>query len=115
MKYLGLAFSHQMIENGNSVSFKEISVDEVRRIVDKGEFVNCCNKFHIETLVALDKIYGINLFKSVPEVPPHVHLVAGDTLILTSVVGLPRLTEHRGFTQEEIDGATFAFRLLTVT
>ncbi len=76
--------------------------------------VNCCNSGHASTLSALKARYGIDLASTVPLTPPKVALLPGDCLVVLSVRGLPRLTDKREYSAEEIAKATFAFGLWTV-
>lgn len=44
--------------------------------------------------------YGIKV--EIPEIPSRVSLGPGDSIIVTAVRGLPRLTDHHEYTDEEI-------------
>lgn len=111
--YFGFAVADGMFPSNCSVTRRPLSVEEVRDLLQQ-EYISCCNPSHAATIAAARTRYGLNI--SVPEKAPHVALKVGDKVAVMSVRGLPRLSESRHeYTEEEIEKATFAFGLWTVT
>ena len=75
--------------------------------------VPCLNPSHTATIEAMRKRFGISI--DIPPTAPKVELEAGDSLLVMSVRGLPRLDASRHeYTPEEIEGASFAFSVYDV-
>lgn len=93
---------------------------EVRRVPVKPEFVNqmlvgaisCLNPSHRSTIEAAQIRFGLEI--QVPEKAPQVSLRTGDSLIVMSVRGLPRMEGRHEYTDAEIAGAEFTFGMWTV-
>ena len=114
--FFGFAISDSMFpaepqEDGWFIYRRTIGLDEVMRWFARGQennsFVCCCNPSHKATIAAMTARFGLEV--SIPEKPPVVSLNPGDTLIVMSVRGLPRLTDRHEYTFEEINKATFSF------
>lgn len=108
--YFGFAVADSMFPSESLIKKEQFDV-----VNDKNEIeaaFNCCNSTHTATILAANNKFGLNLV--IPEKPPQVSLQIGDSLIVMGVRGLPRLTDNRHYTQEEIDSATFVFSKYTV-
>lgn len=111
--YFGFAVADSMFPANCQTSRRPLTVEEVKQLLEGG-YVSCCNPQHKTTLVAAKSRFGLDIM--VPEKAPMVSLVVGDQVIVMSVRGLPRLEENRHeYTDVEIEKATFAFGLWTVT
>jgi hypothetical protein len=73
----------------------------------EGRFACCCNSSHTATIKAMTDRFGLDV--DIPATPPKVELDIGDTLIVMSVRGLPRLTDRHEYTFDEINKASFTF------
>lgn len=77
------------------------------------EVVICLNPSHkatIDAMVSKYKLSGI----AIPDHAPQIKLQSGDSLIVMSPRGLPRLVDRHEYTEEEISSATFNFAVWTV-
>jgi len=109
--YFGFALADSMFIGECTIKRRPLSVEEVRGKVVRG-VESCCNVSHAATIDAMRSRFGINV--PIPETPFRVVLGAGDSIIVMGVRGLPRLTDRREYTPEEIAGAEFAFSEYTV-
>ena len=107
--YFGFAIADSMLP-AECVVKKESYVPSYSGEIEAA--INCCNSTHTETIKVANIRYGFEL--KVPEKPPSVSLGVGDSIIVMGVRGLPRLTDNRHYTEEEIASATFAFSKYTV-
>ncbi len=110
--YFGFAIADSMFPSLCDITKETLDLDQVKDKLAKG-VVSCLNPSHTATIQAMQTRYGICV-----EIPPKASIVSlkpGDQVIVMSVRGLPRLGDGRSeYTQEEIDGATFAFSLYSV-
>ncbi len=77
------------------------------------ETVICLNPSHKATIDAMTKRYGLDDIQ-IPETAINVKLETGDSLIVMSPRGLPRLVDRHEYTDEEIEKATFNFAIWLV-
>lgn len=110
--YFGFAVADSMFSGDVSVSRKVLSLRDVHNLISNG-VVSCLNPSHKATIDAMQLRFG--LFVDIPDKAPQVKLSSGDSSVVMSVRGLPRLdaTRHE-YTQVEIDSATFEFALWRV-
>lgn len=101
--YVSLAISDSMFPPG-VYRKDDISVQELRAVLKK-PVVSVVNPSHRATLDALRERFDLDI--PIPERAEKVQLEKGDTLVVCTVLGLPRVT--REFTKEEIDSASFCF------
>lgn len=115
--YFGFALAAGMFDGNGSVVFCQASVEEAQAIVTKatmdGTLQSCLNPSHEPTIEAMRSRYGFDV--PVPEKAPFANLQAGDSLVVMSVRGLPRLEGRHEYTKEEIASATFTFSVWTRT
>lgn len=105
--FFGFAVADGMFDGDCILSRTELTPDEAREICEAG-VVPALNPSHKTTIEAMRNRFGIDV--EVPEKAPHVTLFKGDSIIVMSVRGLPRLGGERAeYSQEEIDSATFKF------
>lgn len=112
MLYFGFAIADGMFPQECQVFRRPISVDEVKKLVEDGEVTPCLNPSHRPTVAAMKNKFGLNV--PVPEKPPVIKLRPGDSVIVMSVRGLPRLENRHEYTEEEISNASFEFGIWTV-
>ncbi|MEH1902489.1 MAG: hypothetical protein V7L04_13990 [Nostoc sp.] len=67
---------------------------------------------HFATIEALNSRFDLKV--EIPEKPPLVSLLKGDSVIVMGVRRLPRLEDRRHYTSEEIAAASFVFSKYTV-
>lgn len=107
-KYFGFAFSASMIPAGEVAMRKhDLSVDDVRELIVAGGVEFCLNPSHEATVEAARSRYDLAI--EVPASPPRVSLASGDSVVVMQVRGLPRLTDRREYSEEEIASASFSF------
>jgi uncharacterized protein (DUF302 family) len=104
MRYFGFAVADSMF-SGNVTVRRTVNVNLAGFFAT--DVISCCNPSHAATLAAAKSRFGIDL--PIPESPPKVALTSGDELLVMSVRGLPRLTDRREYTEEEIARAEFEF------
>ena len=104
--YFGFAIADGMFSDHAIICREGLSSEKAIAMISNG-VTPCVNKFHTATIDAMQSRFGINV--SIPDTPPRVTLDGGDSIIVMSVRGLPRLTESRHYTPQEIEKATFAF------
>jgi len=111
--YFGFALADSMFaEAGNCViNRRGLSIKEATALIAEG-IVPCLNPSHKATIDAMKARFGIDV--EIPEAPPRVSLVKGDSLVVMGVRGLPRLTDRHEYSDEEIAQASFSFSLYTV-
>jgi hypothetical protein len=108
--YVGFAIADSMFGIDALVQRKAVSIEWVRE--NHPYMVVCANPSHLATFQALEGKHGIKL--TIPTKAPLVGLVEGDSLVVLSVRGLPRLEGRHEYTVEEIDKAAFYFSQWTV-
>ncbi|NBO22201.1 hypothetical protein EBU94_02510 [bacterium] len=109
--FFGFAVADSMFPNSCIIDRTSLSVEQVKEHIEAG-VIPCFNASHEATVFAMNSRFGINL--EIPEVPPRVSLNPGDSVIVMGVRGLPRLTDRRHYSFEEISSATFVFSIYTV-
>ena len=113
-KYFGFAIADGMFPANCQVNRTSVDVAEVKDMLAKGDVIPCLNPFHKATIDAAKERFGLEV--EIPESAPKVSLDSGDSVIVMSVRGLPRLQENRHeYTNEEIESATFTFGVWTVS
>ena len=113
MWYFGFAFSAAMLPAGTvSIRKDDVEVETVKALLVGGNVVSCLNPSHTATIEAAKARFGLEV--SIPEKPPRVSLISGDTLVLMQVRGLPRLTDRHEYTEEEVSQASFSFMTISV-
>ena len=116
IRYFSFAIADSMFpaqadgETNRKIYRKVIPVEKVKDYLDG--IYSAVNPTHTATIDAMLIRYGIEI--EIPETPPIIKLEPGDELLVTSVRGLPRLTDRHEYTQAEIDSATFEFSLWSV-
>lgn len=110
--YFGFALADSMFSGNSTISRRELSVDEVKSLVQQG-VVSCMNPSHKATIDAMISRYGIEV--PIPETPPRVAIGSGDSVVVMGVRGLPRLTDRHEYTADEVAKATFTFSVYTVS
>lgn len=108
--FFGFAIADSMFPAECNVSRKTLTVDEVRGKLPTAQM--CVNPSHKPTIDAAVQKFGLAI--TVPEKAPMVALKSGDSVIVMSVRGLPRLEGRHEYTADEIDKATFMFGEWTV-
>lgn len=109
--YFGFALADSMFKGNVFIRREVLDVDAVRSFVSDG-VIPCLNPSHTATIAAMHERFAIDV--AIPETPPKVMLETGDSLIVMSVRGLPRLADRHEYTSEEISSATFSFAMYTV-
>lgn len=111
MKFFGFAIADSMFPADCTVKRNAIlSVQEVRDYIADAQM--CVNPSHQPTLEVAKVKYGLEI--QVPEKAPQISLKSGDSVVVMSVRGLPRLEGRHEYTTQEIEQAKFAFGLWTV-
>jgi len=111
--YFGFAISDSMFVGDCTINRRVLSIKEVLNLVHVKNFVSCCNPSHKATINAMQSRFGIKNIP-IPESPPRVEIIRGDSIIVMGVRGLPRLTDRHEYTSEEIEKATFSFSIYEV-
>lgn len=110
--YFGFAIADSMFPQNCSIMRKPLNTEEFVCFLRSG-VVSCCNGSHQATVDVLNQIlkpFAVHV--DIPQSPPQVKLEkSGDSIVVLSVRGLPRLTDNRHYTQEEIASATFVYGL----
>lgn len=104
--YLGFAIANSMFPEDCTVRKLPITIEQVQQEIS-GDISICANPSHLATFAALKVRHAIEL--EVPDSAPIVSLDSGDSIIVLSVVGLPRLIDRHEYTADEIDSSTFTF------
>jgi hypothetical protein len=108
--YFGFAIADGMFPSECSTTRWALELADAKVVISNG-VVSCLNSSHEATVVAM-KSLGLNV--GIPAEPPKISLRLGDRMLVMSVRGLPRLTENRHYTEEEVSKATFVFGLWQV-
>jgi len=111
-RYFGFAIADGMFPPDVVVARHAITIENAKQFLAAGEVVSCLNASHTATVEVMKEL-GLNV--KIPVTPPIIHLQYGDQILVMSVRGLPRLTEDRHYTPEEIAQAEFVFGLWTVS
>lgn len=103
--YFGFAIADSMFPVRCTATRTPMTVDEVRAV---SAIIPALNPSHTATIAAMRERYGLDI--EIPATAPRVTLKSGDSVIVMSVRGLPRLdaTKHE-YTNDEIQRATFEF------
>ena len=109
--YFGFATADSMFPPECAVTRVPVDVADIKDM--ESILIPVINASHMATIKAMRERFNINV--DIPEKPPQVNLKRGDIMIVMSVRGLPRLTESRHYTEDEVSTATFAFGKWTVT
>ena len=109
--YFGFAVADSMFPAECRIVKHQLTVEMVKIGVKNGA-IPCLNPSHIATIAAMKERLGIDI--AIPEKAPLVNLSSGDSVIVMSVRGLPRLEGRHEYTSEEIAKASFAFAEYTV-
>ena len=110
--FFGFALADSMLECASEIARESLAPEQAREYLARVGVVSCLNPSHAATIAAMRERFGIEV--SIPEKPPQVRLVPGDSLIVMGVRGLPRLTDRHEYSAEEISSASFTFSLYTV-
>ncbi len=112
--FFGFALADGMFASVGActITRRPLAIEQVGAKVARG-VVSCCNPSHVATIDAMRARFGLHV--EIPETPPRVALVHGDSVIVMGVRGLPRLTDRHEYTAEEVAKATFEFSEYTVT
>lgn len=113
MRYFGFALADSMFKGDCTIHRRSLTPDEVCAMAEAGELIPCLNPSHQATINAMRQRYGIDL--EIPDTPPRVEVVAGSSVVVMGVRGLPRLTDRHEYTEDEIAQATFSFAEYSVT
>lgn len=109
--FVGLAIADSMFSAEVTAVRRPLSVEDVKTMVESGTVISACNASHENTLKALAVKHGIQV---AAQGAPKVSLEPGDSIIVLSVRGLPRLEGTTQYTDAQVDAASFAFGLWTV-
>lgn len=109
--YFGFAVADSMFPDTCEVSRRPLNVEEVKGMMP--DLVSCLNPSHAPTINAAKSRFGLDVV--IPEKAPQVKLSRGDRVVVMSVRGLGRLENRHEYTAEEIEKATFAFGMWTVS
>ena len=118
--YFGFGISDSMFSGDLSLKRKDLGTDGgyadylIRNpnAVWASETAICLNPSHAATIDAMNKRYGIHV--ALPEKAPVIKLESGDSLLVMSPRGLPRLMDRHEYTDAEIEAASFNFAVWTV-
>ena len=108
--YFGFAIADSMFPAECTVRRRPLTVDQVRLALPGA--VMCLNPSHWPTIAAAIKRFWLPI--TIPEHAPIVRLCPGDSVIVMSVRGLPRLEGRHEYTEQEIEAAEFVFSQWTV-
>ncbi len=103
--YFGFAVADSMFPATCSVRRERLTVEQVRELLAGA--VMALNPSHKPTIDAAITRFALPI--TIPASAPNVSLKPGDSLIVMSVRGLPRLEGRHEYTVEEIEKATFVF------
>jgi hypothetical protein len=108
--FFGFAIADSMFPVTCTISRKPLTIEEVKEKLAGAQM--CLNPSHKPTIDAAVERFGLPI--TIPEKAPLVNLTSGDSVIVLSVRGLPRLEGRHEYTEEEIAKATFTFGEWTV-
>ena len=119
--YFGFGLSDAMFEGDLEVTRKDLKQDGdyVSYLLNNPrsswaeETVICLNPSHKATIDAMVSRHGIAGIE-IPLEAVRVQLESGDSLLVMSPRGLPRLPYRHEYTEEEVANATFNFAMWTV-
>lgn len=119
--YFGFGISDAMFSSDLTVKRRDLKQDAdfVQYLLDNPRSswcegtVICLNPSHKATIDAMVTKYGLKGI-AIPDHAPQIKLNSGDSLIVMSPRGLPRLVDRHEYTAEEINSATFNFAQWTV-
>lgn len=103
--YFGFAIGDSMFPDNADITKCPLTVEEAKLLISTA--VSCLNASHTATVKVMQDQFGIQV--EIPEKPPQVSLQYGDVLVVMGVRGLPRLTDRRHYTDDEISSASFKF------
>ena len=109
--YFGFAVADSMFPAECRIVKRQMTPGMAKVAVENGA-IPCLNPSHTATIAAMKERFGIEVV--IPEKAPMVNLQSGDSVIVMSVRGLPRLEGRHEYTPEEIEKASFAFAEYTV-
>lgn len=107
--YFGFALADSMFPATCDLKRRPLMVDDVYEILIQNDVQFCFNPSHEATVKAAAERFELPIPIQIPATPPVVKLTSGDKLVVMSVRGLPRLTDRRHYSEEEIRSATFEF------
>lgn len=110
--FFGFGIAPSMFPTTCTIRKETLSVEQAKGIIAEG-VVSCLNPSHKASIDVMESRFGVNV--EIPTKAPSVSLQNGDRLVVMGVSGLPRLEGRHEYTQEEVDGAKFAFSLFIVT
>jgi hypothetical protein len=110
--YFGFALASSMFQGNCTITRRKLSIDDVRNLLSTHQILSCLNKSHEASIQAMTEKFGLEV--SLPDTPPKVSLEVGDSIIVMSIQGLPRLTDRAHYTHDEVSQAKFEFVLYTV-
>ena len=105
--YFGFGVSDAMFQSHLTIIRQSLSPEKAKELIEAG-VIPCLNPSHKATIDAMAQRYGISEVE-IPATAPKVDLRAGDSLIIMSPRGLPRLEGRHEYTGEEVAKATFEF------
>ena len=110
-RFFGFAFSASMLPEGTvRMTKRDITVEQVRERLPSMRL--CLNPSHAATITAARNRFHLPI--EIPPSPARISLQVGDSVVVMQVGGLPRLTDRREYTKEEIDSASFSFVEITI-
>ncbi len=107
-KYFGFAIADSMFPAFCRIEKRQLTPELAKHGIEHA--TPCLNPSHI---AAMRERFGLDV--AIPEKAPIVSLQPGDSVIVMSVRGLPRLEGRHEYTPEEIAAASFAFSEYEVT
>jgi hypothetical protein len=108
--FFGFAIADSMFSGCHEITREQITAETARNLAPSCQ--SCCNASHSATLAAAEARFGIVI---AAQGAPQVSLSPGDSIVVMSVRGLPRLDASRHeYSEAEIASATFAFSRWTV-
>lgn len=110
--YFGFGIAPSMFPTTCTIGKCELSVEQVRDTVAAG-IIPCLNPSHKATIEVMETRFGLHV--EIPAKAPSVLLDAGESLVVLTATGLPRLEGRHEYTPEEVEGAKFSFALFTVS
>jgi len=108
--YFGFAIADSMFPESCILVKSTINPESVAHYLVGA--VPCLNPSHQATIKAMQDRFQVHV--EIPEKPPLVSLVEGDSLLVMSVRGLPRLTDRHEYSEAEIAEAEFKFSFYEV-
>lgn len=109
--YFGFGMADGMFPSECVATRTSMTTGQAAAAIEAG-VVSVCNPSHAATISALQERHGIKV--EIPAKAPVVSLKPGDSLIVFSPRGLPRLENRHEYTTAEIEAAVFVFGLWRV-